>query len=172
MQIWRDEFLRLVSKKMLMLSDEHHTVMSSTVSGPWRKEKYKKLVVQRSLFLWKAPGKVLCQKWSEAVLMDGTGVQKNRVGIFQWKNCSTDLRPYTGFLGLLAASEAFEGGFDVLMLASFEDKSGCRILDFGVCQEDVLENLMEEKYSCQVLTKQRHRWGFLYHQKYDSDGCY
>ena len=24
---------------------------------------------------------------------------------------------------------SFEGGFDVLMLASFEDKSGCRILD-------------------------------------------
>ena len=34
MQIWRDEFLRLVWTKMLMLSDEHHTVTSSTVSGP------------------------------------------------------------------------------------------------------------------------------------------
>ena len=54
---------------------------------------------------------------------------------------STELRPYAGYLGLLAASEVFEGGFDVLMLASFaggfdvlmlasfEDKSGCRILD-------------------------------------------
>ena len=29
---------------MLILSDEHHTVTSSTVSGPWKK----KLVVQRS----------------------------------------------------------------------------------------------------------------------------
>ena len=27
---------------------------------------------------------------------------------------------------------------------------------FGVCQEDVLENLIEENYSSQVLTKQRH----------------
>ena len=53
-------------------------------------------------------------------------------------------------------------GFDVFVLESFEDKSGCRILDlFGVCQEDVLENLIEENYSSQVLTKQRHRGGFL-----------
>ena len=37
---------------MLMLSDEHHTVMSSIVSGPWKK----KLVVQRFLFLWKVRG--------------------------------------------------------------------------------------------------------------------
>ena len=34
MQIWRDEFLRLAWKKMLILSDEHHMVMSSTVLGP------------------------------------------------------------------------------------------------------------------------------------------
>ena len=45
-------------------------------------------------------------------------------------------------------------GFDVFLLASFEDKS-------GVCQEDVLENLIEENYSSQILTKQRHRGGFL-----------
>ena len=51
MQIWRAEFLRL-AWKMLMLSDEHHTVASSTVSGPWKK----KLVVQRFLFLWKVCG--------------------------------------------------------------------------------------------------------------------
>ena len=44
MQIWRDEFLRL-AWKMFILSDEHDTVTSSTVSGPWKK----KLVVQRSL---------------------------------------------------------------------------------------------------------------------------
>ena len=48
-------------------------------------------------------------------------------------------------------------GFDVFVLASFEDKSG----PFGVCQEGVLENLIEENYSSQVLTKQRHRRGFL-----------
>ena len=59
MQIWRDEFLRLAWKKMLILSDEHHTVTSSTVSGPWKK----KLVVQRSLFLWKVCGRFWCQKW-------------------------------------------------------------------------------------------------------------
>ena len=46
MQIWRDVFSRLAWKKMLILSDEHHTVTSSTVLGPWKK----KLVVQRSLF--------------------------------------------------------------------------------------------------------------------------
>ena len=33
MQIWRDEFLRLAWKKIL--SDEYHTVTSSTVSGPY-----------------------------------------------------------------------------------------------------------------------------------------
>ena len=32
---------------------------------------------------------------------------------------------------------------------------------FGVCQEDVLENLIEENSSIQVLTKQRHRGGVL-----------
>ena len=36
MQIWREEFLRLAWKKMLMVSDEHHTVMSSIVLGPWK----------------------------------------------------------------------------------------------------------------------------------------
>ena len=77
MQIWRDEFLRLAWKKMLMLGDKHHTVMSSTVSGPWKK----KLVVQRSLFLWKVCGMFWCQKWSEVVWMDGRqpGVQKDRL---------------------------------------------------------------------------------------------
>ena len=50
-------------------------------------------------------------------------------------------------------------GFDVFVLASFESKSDCRIWD-GVCQ-DVLENLIEENYSSQILTKQRHRGGFL-----------
>ena len=36
MQIWRDEFLRL-AWKMLIRSDEHHTLTSSTVSGPLSK---------------------------------------------------------------------------------------------------------------------------------------
>ena len=49
----------------------------------------------------------------------------------------------------------------MFVLASFEDKSGCRIFEpFGVCQ-DVLENLKKENCSSQVLTKQRHRGGFL-----------
>ena len=53
-------------------------------------------------------------------------------------------------------------GFDVFVLASFEDKSGCRILDLlEFVTEDVLENQMEENYSSQVLTKQKHRGGFL-----------
>ena len=93
---------------MLILSDEHHTVTSSTLSGPWKK----KLVVQRSLFLWKVCGMFWCQKWSEVVWMDGrqSGVQKDRLGNFQWKNCSTELRLYTGFLRLLVASEVSEGG--------------------------------------------------------------
>ena len=52
-------------------------------------------------------------------------------------------------------------GFNVFVLESFEDKSGCRILDLLECQEDVLESLIEENYSSQVLTKQRHRGGFL-----------
>ena len=69
MHIWRDEFLRLAWKKLLILSDEHHTVTSSTgtVSGPWKKN----LVVQRSLFLWKICGRFCCKKWSEVVWMDG-----------------------------------------------------------------------------------------------------
>ena len=29
---------------------------------------------------------------------------------------------------------------------------------FGVCQEDVLENLMEENYNSQVLIKQKAQW--------------
>ena len=41
-----------------------------------------------------------------------------------------------------------EEGFDVFVLGPF-----------GVCQKDVLENLIEENYSSQVLTKQRR--GFL-----------
>ena len=87
MQIWRDECLRLAWKKMLILRDEHHTVTCSTVSGPWKK----KHVVQRSLFLWKVCGRFWCQKWSEVVWMDGrqSGVQKDRLGNFQWNNCST-----------------------------------------------------------------------------------
>ena len=43
------------------------------------------------------------------------------------------------------------------MSASFEDKNFGL---FGVCQ-DVFENLIEENYSGQVLTKQRYRGGFL-----------
>ena len=39
-------------------------------------------------------------------------------------------------------------GFDVFVLASFEDKSAG---PFGDCQEGVLENLIEENYSSQVV---------------------
>ena len=50
----------------------------------------------------------------------------------------------------------------MFVLASFEDKVWLQNFGpFGVCQEDVLENLIEENYSSQVLTKQRHRGGFL-----------
>ena len=92
---------------MLMLSVEHHMVMSSTVSDLWKK----KLVVQRSLFLWKVCGRFLCQKWSKVVWMDGrqSGVQKDRLGNFQWKNFSMELWLYTGLLRLLVASEVSEG---------------------------------------------------------------
>ena len=55
-----------------------------------------------------------------------------------------------------------EGTFDVFVLASFEDKSGCRILDLLEFVKNIVwENLIEENYSSQVLTKQRHRGGFL-----------
>ena len=148
MHIWRDEFLRLAWKKMLMLSDERHTVMSSTVSGPWKK----KLVVQRSLFLWKICGRFCCQKWSEIVCVDGrqSGVQKDRLGNFQWKNCSTELRLYTGFVRLLVASEVSKG--DVWCVRACELWRQVWLQNFGpfgVCQEDVLENLIEENYSNQ-----------------------
>ena len=75
--------------------------------GPWKK----KLVVQRSLFLWKVCGRFWCQKWSEIVWMDSrqSEVQKDRLGNFQWKNCSTELRLYTRFLRLLVASGVSEG---------------------------------------------------------------
>ena len=52
-------------------------------------------------------------------------------------------------------------GFGVFALASFEDVWLQNFGPFGVSQEDVLENLIEENYSNQVLTKQRHRGGFL-----------
>ena len=53
-------------------------------------------------------------------------------------------------------------GFDLFVLASFEDKSGCRILDLlEFVKKMFLENLIEENYSSQVLTKQRHRRGLL-----------
>ena len=54
----------------------------------------------------------MCQKWSEVVWMDGrqSGVQKDRLGNFQSKNCNTELRLCTGFLRLLVASEASDGG--------------------------------------------------------------
>ena len=143
MQIWRDEFLRLAWKKLLILSDEHHTVTSSTVSGPCKK----KFVVQRSLFLWKVCGRFWCQKWSEVVWTDGrqSGVQKDRMGNFQWKNCSTELWLYTGFLKLLVASEVSEGG--VWCVRACELWRQVWLQNFGVCQEDVLENLIEENYS-------------------------
>ena len=51
---------------MLMLSDEHHTVTSSTVSGPCKK----KLVVQRSLFFAKGMRKVLVSEM-ERTCLDG-----------------------------------------------------------------------------------------------------
>ena len=66
---------------------------------------------------------------------------------------------------LLVASEVSEGGFWCVhahLRALKSDKSGCRILDLlEFVTEDVLENQMEENYSSQVLTKQRHRGGFL-----------
>ena len=141
---------------MLILSDEHHTVTSSTLLGPWKK----KLVVQRSLFLWKVCGRFWCQKWSEVVWMDGrqSGLQKDRLGNFQWKNCSTELRLYTGFWRLLVASEASEGG--VWCVRAWELWRQVWLLNFGpfgVCQ-DVLENLTEENYSIQVLTKINYQW--------------
>ena len=98
MQIWRDEFLRL-TWKILILSDKHHTVTGSNVLGPWKK----KLIVQSFLFSWQFS----CQKWSKVVWMDGTQsrAQKDRVSNFQRKNCSTELRLDTGFLRLLVASK-------------------------------------------------------------------
>ena len=128
MQIWRDEFLRLAWKKMLILRDEHHTVTCSTVSGPWKK----KLVVQRSLFLSKVCRRFWCQKWTKVVWMDGrqSGVQKDRLGNFQWKNCSTELRLYTGFLRLLVASEVSEGG--VWCVRACELCEYIRLADGGV----------------------------------------
>ena len=82
--------------KSFSFSDKHHTVTSSTLLGPWKK----KLVVQRSLFLWKVCGRFWCQKWNEVVWIDGrqSGVQKDRLVYFQWNNCSTELRLYTGFV--------------------------------------------------------------------------
>ena len=128
---------------MLTLSDEHHTVTSSTLSGPWKK----KLVVQRSLFLWKVCGRFWCQKWSEVVWMDGrqSGVQKDRLGNFQWKNCSTELQLYTGFLRLLVASEVSEGG--VWCVCAWELWRQVWLPNFGpfgVCQEDVLRSCKKE----------------------------
>ena len=53
-------------------------------------------------------------------------------------------------------------GFDVFVLANFQDKSGCRIWDLlEFVKKIVLENLIEENYSSQVLIKQRHRGGVL-----------
>ena len=44
----------------------------------------------------------------------------------------------------------------MFVLVSFEDKSGCRILDLlEFVKKMLLENLIEENYSSQVLTKQR-----------------
>ena len=44
-------------------------------------------------------------------------------------------------------------GFDVFVLESFEDKSGCQILDLL----EFVEKMIEENYSSPVLIKQRHR---------------
>ena len=82
-QIWRDEFLRLAWNKMLILSDEYHTVANSTVSGPWKEKLLSKGLCFREN--WKVCGRFWCQKWSEVVWMDGrqSGVQKDRLGNFQ-----------------------------------------------------------------------------------------
>ena len=42
-------------------------------------------------------------------------------------------------------------GFDVFVLESFEDKSGCRILDLLEFIKMNLENVLEENYSSQVV---------------------
>ena len=55
---------------MLILSDEHHTVTSSTVSGPWKK----KLVVQRCFFLCVC----VCERYAE-----GSGV-RNEAKLSGW----------------------------------------------------------------------------------------
>ena len=48
------------------------------------------------------------------------------------------------------------GWGDVFTLASFENRSGCRILDlFEFVKKMFLKNLIEEIYSSQVLTKQK-----------------
>ena len=45
-------------------------------------------------------------------------------------------------------------GFDVFVLASFEDKSSCRILHLlEFVKKMFLENLIEENYSSQVVIK-------------------
>ena len=76
--------------------------------------------------------------------MDGrqSGVQKDRLGNFQWKNCSTELWLYAAFLRLLVASEVCEGGvwcvcacelWRQVWLQNFEP--------FAVCQEDAFLSL-------------------------------
>lgn len=111
---------------MRMVSDDHHVVRSSTVQGPCMK----KLVLRMFLVLSKECGSFPCLKWSEVVWMDRKQSKNQKV---EWvsfsESCNIEWRFYTGFLSGMVASEGLKDELDVLLLASFEEKSGCRILD-------------------------------------------
>ena len=102
----------------------------------------------------KVCGRFWCQKWSKVVWMDGrqSGVQKDRLGNFHWKNFSIELWLYTGLLRLLIASEVSEGRVWCVRACELWGQVWLqKFWPFGVCQEDVLENLMEENWWCPCL---------------------
>ena len=171
MQIWRDEFLRLAWKKIPPLYNRtswlgvnHQLIyLKEDVDAEWRtsygnefhcvgpvKEKAR---CPKVLVFVKGRQKDFVSEMEEFVWMDGTQsrVQKDRLGNFELKNCNTGLRLYTGFLRLLVASDVSEGG--VWCVHACELWKQVWLQNFGTlgdCQEDVLENLIEENYNSQV----------------------
>ena len=76
----------------------------------------------------------MCQKWSEVAWMNGRQEFRKIDWVTFSERIVTELRLCTGFLRLLVASEASEGGFG--SVHACERLKQVWLPNFGVCQEE------------------------------------